>query len=405
MRYTRVIILVFSLAANGALAIAIWPHLNDRPVHGGLEKPGTANIPPSETHSDSARWQEISDIANDTDLITRLRAEGFPPETVRALVTQRVYARLKPRLDALKQKAPPPKPYWQNGGWWSAYNLDPATRAEQRALWREAEDTVKALFGSDSEPQSAYQREQRARSFGPIPSEKISEIEAISRDYDEMIESINDNAKGVMLASDRQKLAYLEKEKRADLARLLAPEELEEYDRRNSSSAEETRNKLKFFDGTEDDFLKLFALQREFDDRYGHDNLSGEAKDRRKAALPELDRQIEAMLGPERYAQFQIVNDVNFSATRATLERVGLPQEKAPDLVVIQRDAKKRAEIIRNDRSLTTSQRDEQLAALQKEATRKASTILGSEENLDMFKRTAGQWLGKLVSRANPDPK
>jgi hypothetical protein len=400
-----VIFLALSVAANAALGVALWPHLSSSP--GSTHPPNRhASTPSAATdRTDTAHWREISDTSDDAAFMQRLRAEGFPPGIVRALASNRVYQRFKHRFDALEKKSAPPKPYWQDSGWRSSHDIDPAIRAEQRALWREMDDAIRALLGPDYERHSAYRREHLAHSYGQLPSEKTSEIEAISRDYDEITQSIHENSRGVLLASDRQKLAYLEKEKRADITRLLSPEELEEYDRRNSPSAEDTRDTLRFVDSTEDHFLAIFALRRQFDERYGRDNLSGEEKDRRKAALPELDRQIEAALGPERYAEYQIVNDVNFSNTRATLDRIGLPQEKASDLVRIQRDAKKRAELIRNDRSLTITQRDEQLASLQNEATGKASAVLGTAENLDMFKRTAGQWLGKLVSRTNPDPK
>ncbi len=324
---------------------------------------------------------------------------------VRGLTVNRIYQRFKQRFEALEKKSPPPKPYWQDSGWRSSDDVDPAIRAEQRALWREMDDAFRALLGPDRERHSVYRREHLARSYGQLPSEKISGIEALNRDYDDITQSIHENSRGILLASDRQQLAFLEKEKRADLVRLLSPEELEDYDRRNSLAADDTRDKLRFVESTEEDFLKIYALQQAFEARYGRDNLSGQEKDLRKAALPELDRQIEDTLGPDRYAEFQIANDVNFSNTRATLDRIGLPKEKASDLVRIQRDAKQRAELIRNDRALTATQRDEQLASLQKEATGKASTVLGSAENLDMFKRTAGQWLGKLVSRTNPDPK
>lgn len=405
MPRTRVIILTLSLATNACLAVILWPYLTPRSQQADPETPTPENSPSPTGRPNTALWREISDTPDDVAFMERLRVEGFPPGIVRALAGQRIYARFKPRLDALKQKSPPPKPYWQDSGWRTVYDFDPAIRAEQRVIWREMDEASRALFGPDHQRHSAYRREYLARSYGPLPPEKISGLEALSRDYDEITQSIHENARGVLLASDRQKLAYLEKEKRTDLINLLSTGELEEYDRRNNPAADDTRDKLRFVESTEDDFLAIFSLHRAFDERYGRDNLSGEEQDRRKAAIPELDRQIEAALGPERYAEFQVVNDVNFSATRATLDRIGLAKEKAPDLVRIQRDAKKRAELIRNDRSLSNSQRDQQLASLQTEATGKAAVVLGTAKNLDMFKRTAGQWLGKLVSQTNPDAR
>jgi hypothetical protein len=400
------LLITLSLAANAALAVVLWPRIAAARAHShaaSFNAHHSSHISTTPTYTE--RWQQLSALTDDTAFMESLRSEGFPPGIVRALARNRIYQRFKSRFEALDKKTASSKPYWQDSGWRSSHDIDPAIRSEQRALWREMDDAIRALLGPDHERHSAYRREQIARNYGELPSEKASGIEALNRDYDEIAQSIHEDARGILLASDRQKLVYLEKEKRADLVRLLSPEELEEYDRRNSPAADDARNKLRFLDSTEEDFLKIYALHRQFDERYGRANLAGEEKDRRKAALPELDRQIEATLGADRYAEYQIANDVNFSNTRATLDRIGLPHEKASDLVRIQRDAKKRAELIRNDRSLTATQRDEQLASLQNEATGKTSAVLGSAENLDLFQRSAGQWLGKLVSRTNPDTK
>jgi len=400
------LLVTFSLSANVALAVMLWSRFSPttpRAASGETIAP-IAHSQPESAASVRARWETITSTSDDAAFVSQLRTEGFPTEVIRSLVRQRLYARYETRLKTLTQKTPA-KPYWQSQYPWSTRDFDPATRAEQRAIWSEIQNTLQSLLGPDADYNSGYRREHLARAYGLIPSGKVSEIEAVSRDYAEMRQSIRDNARGIILVADREKLAFLEKEKRADIAAILSPEELDEYDRRNSPAAADVRAKFQFFESTEEDFLKVFSLQHDFDERYGRDNLSGEEQDRRKAAQPNLDRQIEAALGPTRYAEFQVANDINMSATRATMERIGLPPEHAAALVIIQRDAKTRAELIRNDHSLTSGQRDEQLAALQKKATDKASSILGTAENLDMFQRTAGQWLGKLVKPTNPDAR
>ncbi len=400
------LLLALSLAANAALALALWPRIaatraNTPSALSDTHPTAPSSAPPS---TDTTGWQHISALTDDTAYVAALRAEGFPPEIVRALVRARLDARYSTRFRELRKKIPS-KPYWQT----SVYSFDPDTdlaiRNEQRALWREFEDTLKSLLGPDAEFTSFYQRERHARTYGSLPSAKISELQAINRDYGEMSAQLRDQTKGVTLAADRERLAFLEREKRADIVRALTPEELDEYDRRNSPSASEIRNKFLFFEGTEDDFLALYALQRDFDARYGRDNLSGEAKDRRAAALPELAKQFEATLGPERYADYQLTTDGNFYATRATLDQVGLPAEKARDLVRIQRDANKRAAALRTDKSLTADQRAAQLSALEKEASAQIAASLGSAENFTAYKRWPGQWLDKLNPPAKPAAK
>jgi hypothetical protein len=404
MRRAHLLIAV-SLAANAALALVLWPRIASTCAHAhsaSSDKHRSSNI--STPLTETERWQKLTSITDDTTYVAQLRAEGFPPEVIRALVRNRLYVRYGPRLLALRKKTPRP-PYWQTAQLgYTRYNPDagPAILAEQRAIFVEIEDSLKALLGADAERTSPYQQERHARTYGSLPSSKISAIEAINRDYGEMGMQLRAETKGVPLAADRERLAFLERERRTDIVRALTPEELDEYDRRNSPSAVEIRNKFQFFEGTEDDFLALYTLQRDFDGRYGRDNLSGDAKDRRAAALPELAKQFEAALGPERYADYQIMTDGNFHATRSTLDQIGLPPEKAKDLVRIQRDANKRAQAIRDDGSLTADQRAAQLAALHKESSDKVAVELGSAENLAAYKRWPGQWLAKLNPPANP---
>lgn len=398
-------VITVSVIANAALGVVLWQLTSARQsltsAHRHADPVASSTVPPA---TETERWQKLTSLTDNTAYVAQLRAEGFPSEVIRALVRNRIHARYAPRLRELQKKIPQ-KPYWQTSFAGYDPDADLALRAAQRALWMEIEDTLKSLLGTDTERMSPYQRDRQARTYGSLPAAKITELQAIQRDYGEMRTQLNAETKGVLLAADRERLAFLERELRADIVRSLTPEELDEYDRRNSPSAVEIRNKFQFFEGTEDDFLALYALQRDFDGRYGRDNLSGEAKDRRAAALPELAKQFETVLGPERYADYQIMTDGNFHATRSTLDQIGMPPEKAKDLVRVQRDANKRAAAIRSDKSLTADQRTAQLAALESEASEKVAAALGSAENLTAYKRWPGQWLAKLNPPEKPATK
>jgi hypothetical protein len=314
-------------------------------------------------------------------------------------MTERIRARYESRFHELEAKKSQ-TPYWRSGAWYN-FDDDVTTRSERRALEREIQDTVRKLLGDDTGSLHAYERDRRSRSYGSLPPAKITEVEAIDRDYRELTAQVRENAKGFTLTENREKLAFLEKEKRADLAAVLSPEELEEYDRRNSPASGEIRNKLRHFDATEDEFLKLYQAQRDFDARYGRDNLSGEQSDRRKAALPELTEQFKAALGPERYIEFELLTDGNYGSTRSTLTQLGLPTDLARELIATQRAANKRAEAIRADKSLPPEQQAAQLTALEKDATEKVTATIGANNVAD-YKRYSGHWITRLAPAQKP---
>jgi hypothetical protein len=343
-------------------------------------------------------WAHLTGEADDAGFVARLRADGFPPRMVRLLVLLRLRERFAAQFDELAAKSANP-PYWRSRPF--GLDVDPETRARRRALEREINELAQTLLGPDAGriPGDAGYEEQK-RLFGDLPPQKIAAIEAIQRDYNNLESRVREAGSGLDLPEDREKLAYLERERRADIVRSLTPEELEQYDRRSSPAAMDVRSRLRNFDPTEDEFLKVYRLQRDFDERYGRDNLSGAEEDRRRAAQPELAAQIAAALGPERFADFQVFTDGNYSGTRSFVTSVGLPVETAKSLVTVQREVNRRAAELRADRSVPDDQRAAQLAALQKEADAKVSAIVGAER-LDGYKRGAGNWLSRIVPPPN----
>ncbi|MGC4074095.1 MAG: hypothetical protein QM760_16605 [Nibricoccus sp.] len=395
--------IALSLGANATLGVVLWQRST---ASSSLPHSVNSTSNPARSNSSSAatpdafaaQWQQILQNPDDNVALSLLRSSGFPPEVIRSLMTERIRARYQPRLRELAAKQAE-TPYWRTNAWYN-FDGDVATRSERRALEREIQDTIRKLLGDDTDSLSFYARDRRTRSYGNLSSEKVTEIEAITRDYSDLSSQIRENSKGVILAEDREKLAFLEKEKRADLAAVLSPEELEEYDRRNSTSARDIRAKFRFFEATEAEFLALYQLQRDFNARYGYENLSGEQDDRRRAALPQLTEQFKAALGPERYAEYEIFTDSNYQRTRSDLVQLGLPAGAARDLVATQRASNKRAEAIRADKSLAPDDKAAQLAALEKDATEKVTATIGAE-NLTEYKKYTGGWLNRLA----PKPK
>ncbi len=397
-------VITVSVIANAVLGVVFWQRTsapsNAAPTHNHA---GThPNISPAATTpaAFAARCSQLAHDPDDATALAFLRSSGFPPEIVRSLMVERIRARYQPRISELDARRAE-TPYWRARNLYYGFDDDVALRAERRALEREIADTLRQVLGDAAETLHPYERERRARSYGDLPPSKVAEIEAINRDYSELTSQIRERSKGAILPEDREQLAFLEKEKRADLVASLTPEQLEEYDRRNSPAAGEIRNKLRYFEATESEFVALYHAQRDFDARYGRDNLSGEQQDRRRAALPELTEQFRAALGPERFAEFELLTDGNYRNTHSFVLNRSLPADTARELVVTQRATNQRADAIRSDKSLTPEQRTAQLADLEKEAVAKVTAAVGADHFND-YKQNAGHWLNRIAPPQKP---
>lgn len=199
-----------------------------------------------------------------------------------------------------------------------------------------------------------------------------------------------------MFPEDRETLNYLETEKRADLERLLTPEELSQYDRRSSPTAIALRNQLRYFAPTEAEYLAMYEVQRAFDHRYGRTNLSGEQEDRRRDARPELFAAMETALGAERFSDYRLMTDGNFGGTLSMVDSIGLPPGRAKDLVRIQQDYNRRAAEVKGLAPLAAEVRLAQLESLATEARSKVAEVVGNEHR-PSYERNAGQWLRQMV--------
>lgn len=402
----RALLLVASLFANAALILLVanrsaqWIDfssgkrpLSARPTpsadDAGKGAAPQAPLSPADG-ADPQTWTQL----NTGDLaatVARLRAAGLPPAflraMVRALVSEQFEERRKVLVDAIKAQ-----PWWVG----EAFNFDPKIGALRRRLSRDQEDLVNQLLGPDNDLTEAQRARQR-RAYGDIAQDKIEALRRIDSDYGQMMNEVRTEAQGMMLAEDREKLALLEREKHADIAALLTPTELFERELRSSPSAGDLRGRLAAFDATEEEFRMLFKLQKTVDDQFGPPQiLSVEQRAQRNQALAKLLPQVEAALGPGRFAEFKETTDGNYLTANNLVRRFELPATTTREIIAIQKDINQRAESVRGDKTLTPEIRNAQLMTLGQEANTRLSPLLGNDA-LSAYKQGGGGWINGLV--------
>jgi hypothetical protein len=392
----RIFLLSISLAANAALIAVIAQRAPATDTNTSAGKTAAA----AKTSAlQPETWTALRPSDDLPALVARLREAGFPPEIVRAIVSAEISERFAARRKALLADQAE-LPFWKARSFSSPY--DAKTMATMRALSREQSDLLRQLLGPDSESGNEMMRAYQQGNYGNLSAAKSEQLQRILSDYGELRSQIYSTANGLMLPEDRTKLALLEKEQRADIAALLTPQELEEYDLRSSSTASQLRYQLASFNATEEEFRAIFKIQKAFDDQFGPSMaLTMEQRRQRMEGQKQLLPQIQAVLSPDRFAAYQRATDPQFQQIDRLVARLELPPATADQVIAVQKDIMQRAASPESMRDLTPEQRAAQMAALNQEATAKLTQALGAR-GFAAYKANSGYWLQMLQPRPAP---
>ncbi|MEO7412724.1 MAG: sigma-70 family RNA polymerase sigma factor [Opitutaceae bacterium] len=248
--------------------------------------------------SKAAEWQQLAGRAppavvqtaptgtgGDADfqgLVAQLRAAGYSEDLVRNVVGDVVSQHFKARRRALGLEPGRDRVEF----WKSPVSADTPERiAGRRVLEQEQDEALRSLFGSDY---SVSEDARRQRAHG-LPEETATKLHRIFADYRDLEEE------GKTSPEARVRLGTLAKEKRADIERLLTPEQMLEFDLR-MGAGEALHSRLgSTFQIAEPEFRALYQAQKAFND--ANPALSG--RDRNAQFEPEIRR----VLGETRYAE------------------------------------------------------------------------------------------------------
>jgi hypothetical protein len=300
-------------------------------------------------------------------LVARLRAAGFPIYTIRAIVQNELNSRYDARMRALSQ-SDPDAPFWKST---ASLGMDAKRMAEYSQLSSERSKLMRELLGNYLYHDSGTLSTAEVRRYGSLPQSKIDQLERINADYSDLTNQVRAAMNGITLPEDREKLALLEREKRADLVALLTPDELADYDMRNSPVTARLRQTFDLFKVTEDEFRAIYAIQQAYSDRIDLNattfpTMTPEQRNnfmqQRTAAQKELDAQMQAALGDARYAEFVRASDREFQQLNRLAEQANLPAQAAVQAYNLRDQLSQESNRIFND---TTLSYDQKLSSLQ----------------------------------------
>ncbi len=343
-------------------------------------------------------WASLSAGKSLSDIIARMRQAGFPPLAVHAVgwaELTRIYGEKRLKIQPESEQLA----YWKDD-----FRSAPEVFAKRAELARDFDRELQALLGPDWQRQNAFMAYAERARFGNLSQEKTIAVKQVIRDFDDLMLRVHVESQGALTREDREKLGFIEKERAADLAKVLTPAEFDEYMMINSNTARTLRRQLASFEPTEQEYRAIFRAQKAYDDKYsfltGTASRTAEGNAERVAANKQLLAEVRAAIGNERAAEFERSRDFTYSGAAVIAQRLGLPKTVANDVYAVQQDMQRRVMEVRGNADLSVEQRTQQLKALQAEANNRVRGSLG-EKGLDAYQGGGGQWLQYLFAPPN----
>lgn len=387
----RLIALV-SLGLNLGLAAA-WlvysRHTPPKAPASGITPSQAAGAVPSRTNFLIRRqffsWQQVESPDYPT-YIQNLRDIGCPEQTIRDIIIADVNA-LFSRRRATELVTPDQQ-------WWRSQPdaaVALAASEKARALDLERQTLLASLLGPNWESGDLLSLPRPTHPglvldgpiLGLLSPEIKQSLQDISSSSQEKLQAYLDSRESEGKDPEPSALAKLRQGTREQLARVLAPPQLEEYLLRYSQYASNLRNKfgdLKFFNPSADEFRAVFRATDDLDQRI---ELLADATDAnsvagRKALEAQRENALKLALGAKRYEEYRMLQDPLYRDAVAAAQAAGTP-EAARTIYQINLAAKQQQQSITADATLTEEQRKIALKNLELEQMQ-ASAIASGEE-------------------------
>lgn len=389
---TVLTILVLSLAANAALSFIYLRNSRVAPGRAIPHRAGPPSPSPALANPSVDAFKPAPELVaaarsgEPHQLLAALRQAGFPENYVRDIVMWSIGDSLSAERLALL-RADAARPFWKLG----LTSERTATMEALRELDRRSRELSREVFGGRV-PAHPLEADRTTHRYRFLPAGKVEAVSRIDSDYSELVMESRGEARSM---PDPSMLRLLEQERRADLAKVLTPDELDLYDLYLSSSAESLRRQLGSFQPTEAEFRALFAIQRAADEKRndGNVNLPGVTFIRTSSDQATRE-QIRAALEPSRAAELERFQDMGYRAAVEIAQHYSLPAdipEKVYQLQKQYQDRMRTPPAPDTDRAALLAARQ----ALGQEAAAEFTRLLGPE-GLDAYRQTGGTWLRAL---------
>jgi len=345
-------------------------------------------------------WQAV-ESPDYKEYIANLRSVGCPEETIRDIILADVN-KLYDQKKKLARGTPKKFEFWKPGNPWMA-SADPETIDKLRAI---DEERLAFLRTLGIEPDF---KQQAAQMFNPfetmmdfLPDEKKAQVMKIFTDMQTKMAKASKDGQ-----PDGREYQKAQKEMEATVKQILSPEEAFQFEMRFSMTANSLRQQTAGFEPSEQEFTSIYKLRKTYDDEFSMMNFGDESEAERKKraeAEKQVNLQIKELLGDARYADYEMSKDWQFQQMYRAAKRADLGTAEARQVWDMKKVAEDQVAKLRNNRELTTEQRNTALASIQQETEKSVKGVLG-EKGWEQFSRgNNNYWLRNLNPQPRPAP-
>ncbi|MGD0614746.1 MAG: LysM domain-containing protein [Verrucomicrobiota bacterium] len=353
-------------------------------------------------------WSQV-ESADYPTYIANLRAIGCPEQTIRDIIIADVNA-----LYARKLATDVVTPEQQ---WWRSDPNPTLVRAaaeRTRLIDAERRALLTRLLGPswESGDLASLQRPSRppvtldGPVLGVLPAETKQAVQDISVRAQERLQAYLQAQSLAGKPPDPAELAKLRQQTRDELARTLSPQQLEEYLLRYSQDASRLRGQLgqlKYFDASPDEFRSIFRATDSIDQQL---QLLGSGNDsntvaQRNALQQQRDNAIKLALGPDRYAEFTLLQDPAYRDAFAAAQQAGDP-DAVQALYQINLAMAQQQAAIRANTNLPPEQMAVQLKQAELDQAKANAQALGQDGSEDQSPASANSQAPSPPVRTHP---
>ncbi len=290
---------------------------------------------------------------------------------------------------------------------------DAAIATLRSQLSKEQRDLVRELLGIDLAQERARSSlewhdsgEAELRQF--LPEARAAEVAELREKHGVAIDRFRDStANRDWTEEEKRKWKYLISEQEKELAAALSPKERAQYDLWFSETAASLRKELSIFEPTEKEFMALYALKKPLLEGLGQPSATSEkALDggsenllalSSRQARKDYEAQVEKVLGPERFEQFQRAQNPQFTELLEFTESIQADGDSAPKLFEIRQAVEEELNRVQSDPLMDAEERELTLQMVRSETEKAILATLGREGAKSLNKRFPN-WIQQATS-------
>jgi hypothetical protein len=389
------VLLWLSIGLNAALVLLLWRAIRLAGPSEPAPLPGLAVGTPTVVVRTNVvvrrqffTWSEV-ESDDYAAYITNLRQIGCPETTIRDIIVADVtqlYAHRRAR-----EVVTAPQQWWRSE---PDRTVIQTALAQVRALEEERRALLTKLLGPNWEsadyplPSLESITVLDGPVLGTLPPETKLALQRLEQQSLDRLKAYVEEQRSAGEPTDPAELARLRRQTREELAKVLTPEQLEEYLLRYSQNAVQLREQLRGFEASPEEFRALFRaldpIDQELQLQAGGTNAASVS--RRQELEQQRNAAIRESLGRERYDDYQLNQNPLYRQARELANQSGVAPEQVAPLMLILGVTDKEEQRIRNDASLTA---EEQTAQLQhtREAQQTSLRRLMGEEAYRRYER------------------